>query len=351
MKTTEEIYEEMKTRFSEGTGLALKDGGDMALRLYAAAAQLSSLWIQTDYVLRQSFPQTAEGGYLDYHAQIRGLNRASATKAAGTIRFYIASVLPGDLSIASGVSCMTAAETGFITTEAGVITAGELYCDVAAEALEAGEGGNVPALSVIYMTLAPAGVYSCSNPEAFSAGAAAESDDSLRERILASYKTLPNGANAAYYEAQARDTDGVAAVCVLPKNRGLGTVDVVIAAADGMPGEPLISAVQEKLDAQREICVDIEVAAPTCAGVVVEVSVKAGDGYDYDGVAAAVEAALTAWFTGERLGEDVLLVRLGSIIYATEGVKNYSIISPAADVAVDPDELPVLDSLTITEMA
>lgn len=351
MKTTDEIYTQMKTRLSERTGLALTDGGDMALRLYAAAAQISSLWTQADYVLRQSFPQTAEGVYLDYHAQVRGLDRASETKAMGTIRFYIASARSSDLTIDAGVSCMTAAGTGFVTTEAGVIAAGELCCEVADEAAEAGEGGNVPALSVICMALAPTSVYACSNPEAFSGGSSAESDDSLRKRVLASYKTLPNGANAAYYEAQALDTDGVAAVCVLPKNRGLGTVDVIVAAANGMPGEPLLSAVQEKLDARREICVDIAVEAPTSVDITAGVSVAAADGYAYEDVAAAVSAALTAWFTGERLGADVLLAELGSVIYAVEGVRNYRITAPAADVAVDPDELPVLDSLTVTELA
>jgi uncharacterized phage protein gp47/JayE len=350
MKTTDEIYSEMKASFSAATGLALNDGGDMAIRFYAAAAQLASLWAQADFVARQSLPQTAEGVYLDYHAEVRGLTRAGTAKAAGTIRFSIDTALDSDLPIPAGVACMTAAEIGIVTTQAGVIAAGTLYCDVAAEASEAGAGGNVPALSVASMTLPPTGVSACTNPEAFSGGAPAEDDDSLRARVLSSYRTLPNGANTAYYEARALDTEGVAAVTVLPKNRGLGTVDVVLAAADGLPPAALVDAVQEKLDAEREICVDIRVSAPTAVGVSAAVSVKAAAGYAYADVAAAVEAAVGAYFTGERLGEDLLLAELGSVIYAVGGVKNYRITAPAADVSIRAAELPVLESVTITEM-
>ena len=188
MKTTDELYAEMKATYAQATGLALNDGGDMALRLYAAAAQLSSLWAQADFVARQSFPQTAQGDYLDYHAEIRGVERAAASKAAGTIRFYIPSALENDLTIPEGVVCMTAAETGFVTTAPTEIKAGELYGDAAAQAVEAGASGNAPAFAISYMTLAPTGVSACANPEAFRGGAQAEDDNSLRKRVVESLK-------------------------------------------------------------------------------------------------------------------------------------------------------------------
>ena len=89
MKTIEEIYEDMRAAYAEKTGLAVGDGGDMALRLYAVASQLYCLWVQTDYLTRQTFPQTAEGEYLDRHAALRGLTRGEAAKAAGTLRFCL----------------------------------------------------------------------------------------------------------------------------------------------------------------------------------------------------------------------------------------------------------------------
>ena len=67
MQTMETIYEEMKAKLGELTGLTVTDGGDLTLRLYAVAAQLYSLWEQAEFVLRQCFPQTAEGVYTVRH--------------------------------------------------------------------------------------------------------------------------------------------------------------------------------------------------------------------------------------------------------------------------------------------
>ena len=54
----------------------------------AAAAQIYAMYLQADWVARQAFPQTAEGDYLDLHAQLRGLERKQASHAAGTLRFF-----------------------------------------------------------------------------------------------------------------------------------------------------------------------------------------------------------------------------------------------------------------------
>lgn len=349
MKTIEEIYGEMKTQYEKLTGLAINDGGDMALRLYAVAAQLYSLWVHADFLDRQAFPQTAQGESLDYHAELRGLTRGAPTRAQGLIRFSLDAVSASPVIISEGTGCMTGAEVEFVTTETGTIPAGSLYCDVAAQAVLSGAGGNVPAESILFMELAPGGVAQCYNPAAFSGGSDAETDDELRARIVSSYRKLPNGANAAYYEASAMDIDGVEAVTVLPKRRGLGTVDIIIASADGVPTQSLIDAVDEKLQGQREICVDLLVLAPATVTVNVAAELETAAGYDYNQVANAVTAALTAHFTGKLLGEKVTLAKLGSIIYGVEGVKNYHITSPAADVSIAGDRLPRLGTITLND--
>jgi len=50
MKTAEEIYEEMLETFAEKTSYNISDSSDLAVRLYASAAQISALYAQIDYV-------------------------------------------------------------------------------------------------------------------------------------------------------------------------------------------------------------------------------------------------------------------------------------------------------------
>ena len=116
MKTTEEIYQTLLAAFAQRAGFTPEADCDLAVRLYAAAAELQALGIQSEWVLDQSFPQTARGVYLDYHAQMRGIARTAATKAVGTLRFSVERAPSTALSIAAGTACMTEGETRFQTT-------------------------------------------------------------------------------------------------------------------------------------------------------------------------------------------------------------------------------------------
>ena len=349
MKTTEEIYNELKTGFEEASGLRLNDGGDMALRFYALAAQLSSLWVQSDYVNRQCFPQTAGGEALTMHAQMRGLERGGAVRASGTLRFSIPAALSRDLYIPENTRCMTQDGTEFTTVSGVTLSTGSLYCDAPAEAVEAGISGNVPAGSIVIMQNAPVGVSSCANPAAFTHGEDAEDDEKLRKRIMESYSSLPNGGNAAFYKSLVLDTAGVAAATVLPRARGRGTLDIIVASYSGIPSDSLLASVSAKLDERREICVDIDVSAPTAVTVNISAELEINESSNAAEVIENVETLLRGYFNGRLLGKSVKLAQLGHIIYSVDGVENYTITSPSADVSIDPDELPVLGTLTVSE--
>lgn len=340
----------MLATFTERSGVQVSGTGDLALRLYAAAAQVHSLWLQADWTKRQCFPRTAEGEYLDMHAEMRGLQRRTATKAEGMLRFSVNSVAECDLTIPAGTVCMTAGLVRVETTEAAVLPAGSLWVDVPAQALEPGIAGNVPAGTVVSMTVAPVGIAQCSNPEAFAGGVDEEDDASLRIRVLDSYKRLPNGANVAFYQQAALSFEQVAAATVLPRNRGIGTVDVVIASHAGVPDEELLAQVQAYFEERREIAVDVSVLAPTVQPVDISVSVTPAEGYEFAAVSAAVEDALRGYFDGKLLSQGVLRAKLGHLIYGIEGVENYRILAPADDVAAAQGVLPVLGELAVSSL-
>ena len=350
MKEWTEIYEQMRGTFAQRAGFVPSEGCDSAVRLYALAAELQSLLMQADWVLDQSFPQTAQGMYLDYHAETRGITRGAAEKAAGTLRFAAADKVTAACPIEKGTVCMTAEGVRFETTEDAAIAVGSQWVDVPAQAVEAGAGGNVIAGTVTLLSAMPVGVVQCTNPTAFSGGCDAESDEALRGRVLASYQRLPNGANAAYYEQEAMRYPGVAAAKAVGRARGIGTVNVVIATHAGVPDAALLAAVETDLQKKREIAVDVKVLAPAVETVAVTAALKAAPGYTFAEVKAGAQSALEALFTGELLGKSVTTARLLTLLCGVEGVENVHLTAPAADVAVGSTELPMLGTVTISEL-
>ena len=348
-KTIDEIYGEMLTIFAQASGYLPSASCDLAARLYAAAAQIHSLLLQAQWVLAQSFPQTAQGEYLERLAALRGIRRSVATCATGSLRFGVSDAVSGDLTICSGTTCMTDTGIRFATTEDAVLTAGTLYVDVSAMALEPGRAGNVAANTVTIMAAMPTGIKACTNPAAFSGGDDAEDDESLRARLLDSFIRLPNGANAAYYEQTALSFPGVAAARAVGRPRGVGSVDVYVATDAGIPDEELLEAIGAYLQARREISVDLQVLSPEEESVTVTVALKAAQGYTFDEAKAQADDALRGAFTGSRLGRGVTLAELGDLLYHLEGVENYRFTAPTADVAASPTVLPRLGTLTISE--
>lgn len=348
MKTIDEIYEAMLETYSQVTGFTMDGSADLAVRLYAAAAEIKSLYAYADWVKNQSFPQTATEQFLDYHGELRGLSRRPASKAQGKIRYYINEALDSDMVILSGYVCATAGLVRFVTTQSGVIKMGNTWTEVAAEAEKTGEAGNTEGGAISYMVTAPVGVAGCGNPLAFTGGAAEESDGDYRARILDSFVRLPNGANAAFYENRVLEHEGVAAVSIIPRYKGIGTVGVVVAGAGGETDPALLDEIYQDLQQIREIAVDITVLSPEEVPVAVDLQIQCDPGKDEAAVLSAVSDAVLGWFGGKRLAKPVYLAQLCSVIFSVNGVYNCKILSPVGDVDIKAYQMPVLDSFSVT---
>jgi uncharacterized phage protein gp47/JayE len=204
--------------------------------------------------------------------------------------------------------------------------------------------------AVTILTACPVGVTAVTNPAAFTGGVDAEDDAALRGRVLASYKRLPNGANAAFYEETAMAHAGVAAAKAVGRARGIGTVDVYIATAAGVPDSALVSAVGTELQSRREIAVDVQVKAPTVSPVSVSAAIAVEEGADFAAVKTAAEAAVGALFTGRLLGAGMTCASLVHLICGVAGVANCHLLSPTADLSASDTVLPTLGTLSITEL-
>ena len=199
----------------------------------------------------------------------------------------------------------------------------------------------------------PVGVVQCTNPAAFSGGCDAESDEALRGRVLGESISDCRTARTRPITSRRRwRYPGVAAAKAVGRARGIGTVNVVIATHAGVPDAALLAAVEMEgtLQKKREIAVDVKVLAPTVETVAVTAALKAAPGYTFAEVKAGAQSALEALFTGELLGKSVTTARLLTLLCGVEGVENVHLTAPAADVAVGSTELPMLGTVTISEL-
>lgn len=194
-KSYDEILNEMKSAYYEKTGENPERFSDLDARFQAVASEVLSLYHFADYVLRQSFPQSAGGEYLDEHALLRGLQRKAPAKARGRLTFYLPEVAQEEIRIPAGVVCSVEGQPflQYVTLVTGVIGPGGTEVTVNAEALDTGRSYNAAAGKVTVMVNPVPGVASVINHTPFEEGSDAESDSALRERLVNAFRTVDTG--------------------------------------------------------------------------------------------------------------------------------------------------------------
>ena len=229
MITYEEIYNRMLNDYNAQTGNYPSNSSDVAIRLKVLAGEIFSSYMNLDFIKKQMFLSTATGEYLDYHGAQRGLKRKSAAKATGYVNMGLNSSALRTLTIPKGTVVSTAGENPvlFQTDADAVLMAGQSRVSVNCTAVEGGSSGNVRSYQISVIVTAVDGISVVSNPTVFTGGTDRETDEEFRRRIEDSIKNVSNGANEAYYRKLALSVDGVNGVEIIPKNRGVGTVDII----------------------------------------------------------------------------------------------------------------------------
>ena len=345
--TETDIYQKMLETFRQETGYEMAAEADLAVRLRAAAAQIMSLYQYADYTYRQAFPQTAEGDSLELHGALRGVERLGAVKAGGYLRFSVSEALYEDLLIPAGTVCVSRSLRSYATGEDAVLPAGHTGVEVYAYALEGGSDGNTEADTIVMLQSPPDGIQNVTNPGAFLGGRDEEDDESYRQRILSSYRSLANGANAAYYKAMAEQVEGVEYVSVVPRIDGVGTVAVVLAASGGQVPVRVLAAVADAMEACKSLGVDVRVLEAEDVSVNISMTLTPAVGVTLEEAKAKAEAALAACFRGNRIGMPLYLAELTHGVMATGKVNNVMFSAPAGDVTVTATQRLVPGIITV----
>lgn len=322
---------------------------DFYVRATSVASAVEGLYRHQAWIVRQIFPDTADSEYLALHAAVRGLSHKSATTAQGNIRVSGApgSAVPAGLVAKWG-------EQLFTSTAAGVIGA-DGTAMVAALANSAGTAGNAETGTLVELTAAPSGVASQAVIVAMTGGVDRETDAELLLRLLELIRRPPAGGNKYDYRRWAMEVDGVSAAYVYPLRRGLGTVDVVITSAGGLPSAATLQAVQDHIDDQRPVTAKsflVLAPSPRVVGVSIQVQLS---GVTLEVARGQIETALAGYFAALEPGQAVVKSQIETLISNIAGVTDRIVTLPAANVVPTVNDSVVewlrLGAVTVERMA
>lgn len=348
----DEIYNRMLTAYEREAGFTPDAASDVAIKLRTVAAEIYSARLMVDELADAAFPQTALGEALDMHAGERGLYRKPAVCASGELTFSRDTALSYDVGIPAGTVCAASvAAVEYETTEDAVLRAGELRVTVGARAALGGSGGNAAKGRVDTIVTIPAGIESVTNERAFEGGTEAESDDVLRRRLLECYCILPNGSNRETYRRTALETPGVAHANVVPRADGIGTVTVYVYGESSPVADEVLSAVRKRLEALREVNVDITVrnAEPITRRVSAYISVKPG--CTFAEAQRECTAAINACFERFSIGESFAVAAFTAAVMGTGTVQNCTWTAGTTDHTASAGEIIVPGEITLLEMS
>lgn len=324
-------------------------GVDPALRRSLAgvlstvrAGAVHGLYGYLDWVARQVMPDTAEVEHLERWAAIWHLTRQPATVATGRASFTGQSGAP----IPLGTALLRSDGAEYATTEEGLIAGG--VASVAVQAVAAGAGGNAGAGVLLNLVSPLTGVQpQASSPLGFAGGAEAETDASLRSRLLARIRKPPKAGAGDDYVTWVRDNvPGATRAWVAGRELGPGTVTVRFVMdgtyADGIPSAGDVAAAQAVLEELRPVTAEVFLAAPIPRPLGLSIRLTP----DLASVRAAVEAELRDLLADEAQPAGTILIsHVREAISTALGETDHVLLSPTADVVCLAGELAVVGDI------
>ncbi|MBV4476140.1 baseplate J/gp47 family protein [Pseudomonas botevensis] len=317
-----------------GDSLRQSDAQVLARTLGGAAY---GLYGYLDWIAEQILPDTADESTLERIAALR-LNqpRKPAQVATGSVSYSATAgaVLDVDTLLQSNdgrTYKVTAARTSVNGVNSTSIAA-----------LEAGSLGNADAGLTLTPVQPITGIVGNSFvvlAPGLSGGVARESLESLRSRVIRSYRVIPHGGSASDYETWALEVPGVTRAWCRGGFLGPGTVGVYIMRDDDpqpVPNADQLAEVQAYIDPLRPVTAEVHVQAPVQVPVVYQLKLTP----DTTAVRAAVEAQLRDLHNREAdLGEKLLISHIREAISSTSGENDHVLTAPVADVSAAANQL------------
>jgi len=328
------------------------------LRALIEANAGAALWVQwlVLLVLQASRLQTSIGADVDSFVGDYSLTRLPSVPAVGNVTFARndttnAVFIPVGVSLLTSDGTLTflviadATNPAYSATLNGfTIAAGTASLILLAQAVAPGPAGNVLPGAISLLGTAVAGIDNVTNVLAFTNGANAESDASVKARfplyIAGLSKATASAIGSAILGVQQGLTYGLA---LNVDESGVYTPGHFVVTLDdgtGTPSSALLAAVYAAVDAVRALGETFSVQAPTVVTINVGLTLTPQGGFNKLDMEGPLAAAITAYIDALPVGTDLSYTRLAQVIYdAIPGISlitGYTINSAAADIAIGP---------------
>jgi len=285
---------------------------------------------------------STESGLLPNHAEIWGVPREGASSAIGNFIFATSQAV----DIPVGTLITIDGSTQWAVTTATDIAA-NATSSVPVMATSAGTAGNLAANTAAQLVSPIAGVVSIvSDQSGIAGGAAIESAEAWKARIISVIQNRSSGGTLANYETWALAA-GAAYVYAVRAYDGPGTVGIIVAMAGPTAPTPAqIVAIQTYIDSVRPVRGN----ATVHSAQIVPQNMTIALNPDTSAAQAAVQAALAPVFLAAGIGGKntsgrITIAALEAAIAAVAGTQN-TLIAPANDLAVPTNQLTVLGTIT-----
>ncbi|NVJ90885.1 MAG: baseplate J/gp47 family protein [Methylocystaceae bacterium] len=357
-KTSLKVREErLRNGIASNLGLASTPGrlSNIGAMTAEIAGEVDDLHQHIDYARQQIHTKTCDEEHLKLKGARYSLPKLSATQAVGQVSFSG----PDGKTISKDEVRLKHTSGVIITLDANAtITDGTAVVNATAEL--AGNSGNLAEGELLSPISPIEGVSSeVTVSTAFTEGREEETLDAYRSRIMFREAFPPMGGNDADYVVWAKMINGVSDVWVYPKEMGLSTVTVRIAAYDDptgpIPTEALRQKVADHIDGHinpvtgqwsgRNSGAEVFVVAPVPKVIDLDFSALVPDTEE---TRAAVKKAV-ALMLRKRSKPGVLinLDWIGEAISKAVGEDQHTLATPNAAVQCAVNELPVVGNVTV----
>lgn len=296
-----------------------------------------------DWIVEQILPDRADEETLERVALLR-LNqpRNPAQPAEGPVSFSAAAgaVLDVDVVLQTGDGRTYKVTTG-VTTVAGLNT-------TTIEAVDAGTLGNADPGLTLRLVQPVAGVTNTFTVLApgVTGGIAEESVESLRARVVRSYRVIPHGGSSADYETWALEVAGLTRAWCRGSYMGPGTVGLFIIRdgdVDPVPNPAQLAEVKAYIEPLRPVTAELYVLAPNRVPVLYTIHAVP----DTNAVRAGIQAQLIDLHEREAgLGDTLLISHIREAISGSSGETDHQLIAPVANVVPATNQLLTFGGIT-----